>query len=179
MPHILVKAHVQHFVGFVQHNGRHLRKIQRMVAVVVHQAAGGGNHDLAAGFQLFLLLFQPGTAVHAHHADLRQELRQVSQILCNLLCQLTRGAEHNGLGRTCRETSGLLQNGNAERNGFAGAGGGLGNHIMPGQHQGNGLLLDFGHLGISHCLCCPDDLRPHGGRKFSEVHKLVYTFRVS
>ena len=23
-----------------------------------------------------------GTAVHAHHADLRQELRQVSQILC-------------------------------------------------------------------------------------------------
>ena len=149
-----------------------------MVAVVVHQAAGGGNHDLAAGFQLFLLLFQPGTAVHAHHADLRQELRQVSQILCNLLCQLTRGAEHNGLGRTCRETSGLLQNGNAERNGFAGAGGGLGNHIMPGQHQGNGLLLDFGHLGISHCLCCPDDLRPHGGRKFSEVHKLVYTFRV-
>ncbi len=47
---------------------RHMGKIHGMVAVMVHQAAGGGHHDLAARFQLALLLVQPGTAVHADHA---------------------------------------------------------------------------------------------------------------
>ena len=44
------------------------RNVDGVVAIVVHQAAGGGDHDLAARFQLALLLFQPGAAVDADDA---------------------------------------------------------------------------------------------------------------
>ena len=53
---ILVEAHVQHLVGLVQHDGLHVGNIDGVVAIVVHQAAGGGDYDLAARFQLALLL---------------------------------------------------------------------------------------------------------------------------
>ena len=59
---------------------------------MVHQAAGGGNHDLAARLQLALLLVQSGTAVDADNFDVGQKLRQILQILRDLLCQLTRRA---------------------------------------------------------------------------------------
>ena len=41
--------------------------------------------------ELALLLVQPGAAVYADDLDVRQELRQVLQVLGDLLGQLTRG----------------------------------------------------------------------------------------
>ena len=63
-----------------------------MMAVMVHQAARGGHHDLAARLQLALLLVQSGAAVDADNFDVGQKLRQILQILRDLLCQLTRRA---------------------------------------------------------------------------------------
>lgn len=48
MPHILIKAHVQHLIGLVQHHLGHMGQIDAVVLIVVHQAARGGHHDLAA-----------------------------------------------------------------------------------------------------------------------------------
>ena len=63
-----------------------------MVAVVVHQAARRGNDDLAAGFELALLLVHARAAIDADDFDVRQKLRQILQILGDLLGQLPRGA---------------------------------------------------------------------------------------
>ena len=63
---VLVKAHVQHLVGLVQHDGLDVGDIDGVVAVVVHQAARRGNDDLAAGFELALLL------VHARRRHRRR-----------------------------------------------------------------------------------------------------------
>ena len=89
---VLVEAHVQHLVGLVQHNGLDVGHINGVVAVVIHQAARRGNNDLAALFELTLLLVHARAAVDADDFDGRQKLRQVLQVLGDLLGQLTRGA---------------------------------------------------------------------------------------
>ena len=89
---VLVKAHVQHLVGLVQHDGFDVGDINGVVAVVVHQAARRGNDDLAAGFELSLLLIHARAAIDADDFDVRQKLRQILQILGDLLGQLPRGA---------------------------------------------------------------------------------------
>ena len=89
---VLVKAHVQHLVGLVQHDGFDVGDINGVVAVVVHQAARRGNDDLAAGFELALLLVHARAAIDADDFDVRQKLRQILQVLGDLLGQLPRGA---------------------------------------------------------------------------------------
>ena len=153
--------------------------IDGVVAIVVHQAAGGGDYDLAARFQLALLLVQPGAAVYADDLDVRQELRQVLQVLGDLLGQLAGGAQDDSLGLQAGGVH-LGQDGDAERHGFAGAGGGLGNHIVAVQHQRDGLLLDLGHFGKAHGLRSLQDLGRNAG-KFRKLHvctafRLFYTY---
>ena len=88
---VLVEAHVQHLVGLIQHDGLDVGHINGVVAVVIHQAARRGNNDLAALFELTLLLVHARAAVDADDFDGRQKLRQVLQVLGDLLGQLTRG----------------------------------------------------------------------------------------
>jgi len=44
------EAHVEHAVGFVQHEDFDFRKIHRALLVQVKQAAGGGDEDVDAFF---------------------------------------------------------------------------------------------------------------------------------
>ena len=46
--HVPDEAHVQHPVGLVQHHRLHLVQADGAALHVVHQAAGGGHHDLGA-----------------------------------------------------------------------------------------------------------------------------------
>ena len=168
MAHVLVKAHVEHLVRLVQHDGLDSREVHRLVAVVVHQAAGRGDHDLAARLELALLLVHACAAVDADDAHAGQKLREVFKVARDLLRKLARGGEDHGPRLARRDIGDLFQNRDTEGHRLAGAGGGLGDHIVPGQHQRDGLLLDLGHLGIAHGLGRPDDLRPDG--KFVKLH---------
>ena len=47
---------------------------------------------------------------------------------------------------------GPLHQGDAEGAGLAGAGGGLGDNLPAGEHDGDGLFLDLRHLGKAHIL---------------------------
>ncbi len=169
--HILVKAHVQHLVGFIQHHGLHVGHIDGLVAVVVHQAARGGHHHLTARFQLALLLVHARAAINADDLDAGQKLGQVLQVLGNLLGQFPGRAQHHGLGFLPGRVH-LGQDGNAEGHGLAGAGGGLGNHVMAGHHQGDGLFLNLGHLGKTHGLGGAYDLGRHVG-KLGKLHRIL------
>ena len=97
MPHILIEAHVQHFVGLVQHDLGHMGDINGMVLVVVHQTARRCHHDLAALGKALCLLFHVGTAVHAGHLHFGHEIGQLFQLLRDLLGQLPGGGHDHGL----------------------------------------------------------------------------------
>ena len=97
MPHILIKAHVQHLIGLVQHHLGHMGQIDAVVLIVVHQAARGGHHDLAALGQTPGLLFHVGTAVHAGHLHFGHKIGQLFQLLRDLLGQLPGGGHDHGL----------------------------------------------------------------------------------
>ena len=88
MAHILIKAHVQHLVGLVQHDLGHMGDIDAVVLVVIHQPPRGGYHDLAALRQTLCLLFHIGAAVHAGHLHLGHKVGEVSQLLGDLLSKL-------------------------------------------------------------------------------------------
>ena len=101
------------------------------------------------------------------------------QVLGNLLGQLAGGAQDDSLGLQAGGVH-LGQDGDAECHGFAGAGGGLGNHIVAVQHQRDGLLLDLGHFGKAHGLRSLQDLGRNAG-KFRKLHvctafRLFYTY---
>ena len=151
VPHVLVEAHVQHLVGLIQHDLGDMGDVDGVVLVVVHQAARGGHHDLAAFGQALCLLFHVGTAVDTGHLHLRHEIGQIAQFLGDLLGQLPGGGHDDGLGVLVFRLD-VLRHRDAEGTGLAGAGGGLGDHVMPGQHDGDGLFLDLGHFGKAHAL---------------------------
>ena len=145
--HVPDEAHVQHPVGLVQHHGLDLVQTDGAALHVVHQAAGGGHHDLGALFQRVDLLVNGRAAVQAHRAHTLLELAQIAQLVLNLNGQLAGGSQHQsqnigGFGVD------VLHHGNAEGIGLAGAGGRLGNNVLPLQKirdratlYGGGLLI--------------------------------------
>ena len=160
LAHILVKAHVQHFVRLVQHDVLHRAHVDGAVLHVVHQAARGGHHDLAAPLELVDLLLHVGAAVHAGNAHLGQKVAQVLQVLGDLLRQFPGGRQDHRLGRLAAAVH-PLNDGDAESAGLAGAGGRLGDHVLPRQHHRNGLFLHLGHVGKAHALHRLQNFRAH------------------
>ena len=151
LPHVLVKAHVQHLVGLVQHDLGHMAQVDAAVPVVVHQAAGGGHHDLAALGQAAGLLVHIGAAVYAGHLDRRHKVGQVLHVPGDLLGQLPGGRQDDGL-RVRLVRLDVLGHRDAEGAGLAGAGGGLGDHVPARHHQRDHLFLDLGHFVKAHPL---------------------------
>ena len=151
MPHVLVKAHVQHLVGLVQNDLGHMAQVDAAVLVVVHQAAGGGHHDLAALGQAAGLLVHIGAAVHAGHLDRRHKVRQVLHVAGDLLGQLPGGGQDHRLGHPFFRPD-VLGHRDAEGAGLAGAGGGLGDHVPAFHHQRDHFFLDLGHFFKAHPL---------------------------
>ena len=149
--HILIKAHVQHFVGFVQHDLGHMGDIDAVVLVVIHQAARGGYHDLAALGQTLCLFFHVGTSIHTGHLHLRHKVGEVGQLLSDLLGKLPGGCHDDGL-RVFVFRLDMLHHRDAKGTGLTGAGGCLGDDIMPCQHEGDGLFLNLGHFGKAHAF---------------------------
>ena len=85
-PHILAKAHVQHFVGFVSTMVVTCERSQRMVAVVVHQAAGVATTIPSSRLSsCFCWLFQPGTAAMPHTTRISGRTARVRRI-CAISC---------------------------------------------------------------------------------------------
>ena len=109
---ILAKAHVEHFVGLVEHDRRKARKVERAALQMVAQPPRRADDDGRAGLKRTAL----GARVHAADAggDPRPGLRvKPAQLLRDLERQLAgrgddeaeRGAERRGLFRRRRGVS--------------------------------------------------------------------------
>ena len=123
---VLMKAHVEHFVGFIEDDRLQRRQVQRTALEMVAQATGGADDDMAAAVQR--LTFDLG--VHAADAgdDARAGLGiEPLQFVGDLQCQFAGGSNDQGHRRAeLREFLGLAEQGRRKRqtegDGLAGSG---------------------------------------------------------
>ena len=149
------EAHVQHAVGFVQHQDRDLAQVHRLLAREVQQAPGRGHQDLDALPQLLDLGVDVDAAVDA--VGLEGDVLSVGlHALVDLDGQLPRGREDEAAHRVQRGREALarhrgeaLEQRQREAGGLAGARLGGAEQVAAGKHHGNGLLLDGGGFGVT------------------------------
>ena len=145
---LLLKAQVQQPVGLVQHQGLHRRQLEGVVVDQVQQASGRGHHQVGAAAQTHHLRVDRHAA--KHHRDLeRYRLMpcQLARHLADLHREFTRWHQYQSPGPPLPAGSGRwrlcqrLQHRQAKSHRLARAGFGRGQHVAPGQHQGNRLGL--------------------------------------
>ena len=152
---VMDEAHVQHAVGFVEHQDLHLAQVQRALAGVVQQAAGGGHQDVDAAAQFFNLRAHADTAEHHHGGEF-----EVFAVEANAFLDLggefaRRGHDQGAHGIDAALVfqgwlgGQALQHGQHEGRGFAGAGLGAAEQVAACQHGRNRLGLDRGGNGIA------------------------------
>ena len=146
---VVDEAHVEHAVGFVEHQDLDLGQVEVAQARVVEQAARRGHEDVHAVAQLVDLGLHAHAAEHDHALELGQVLAVGLHAFFDLGGEFARGGQHEGAdGRAAalveRALAGLeaVQHGQREASGLAGAGLRAGQQVAALQHGGNGLRLD-------------------------------------
>ena len=155
------EAHVEHAVGFVEHQHLDLRQVDRLLLDVVEQPARRGDDDLDAAAQLGLLRADVDAAIDAHRAQ-RQVLAVGLDRLEHLHRELARGREDQrarlvagGRGAGVGVARDAVQQRQREAGGLAGARLGAAHDVLAGDDDRDGLALDgrgFGVAGIGDGL---------------------------
>ncbi len=142
------EAHVEHAIGFVQHQHRYLVEHHRLVLHMVEQAAGRRHQDLHAAPQLGDLRVHVHAAVD-HGAAKRHMFSVVAEAFRHLDRELARRREHerpHRVARGRRRGAGVgrqpLQDRQREGGGLAGAGLRARHEVAPREHHRDRLLLD-------------------------------------
>ena len=145
---VVDEAHVEHAVGFVEHEDLDVLEVQRALLVVVEQAAGRGHQDVDALAQAVDLRLHADAAEH-HHAGQRQVFAVGAHALFHLRGEFARGRQDEGADgdAAARVAHGLgqrqaLQHRQREAGGLAGAGLRAAHQVAALQDDGNGLRLD-------------------------------------
>ena len=144
---VVDEAHVEHAVGFVEHEELDLSELQAVALHEIEQAAGRGHHDFDA------LHDGADLASHRHAAD-RQRRGQADvaaigvEAVEDLSRQFARRAQHQhaaGLGlRLDAVLQDAMQDRKRKGRGLAGAGLRNADDVTAGEREGNGLGLDRG-----------------------------------
>ena len=149
---VVDEAHVEHAIGFIEHQHLHLGEIHAALLREVEQPAGRRHQDVAAAAQGGDLRIDAHAAEHLVGAQLHV-LAVVARALGHLRGELAGRRQHQ---RTRRAAGAVrliggeaLQNGQHETGGFAGAGLGAGEHIAAGKHGGNRLQLNGGRRVVA------------------------------
>ena len=150
---ILEKAHIQHPVGFVQHHRLNLIQKDGFPVVVIHQATRCCHHNLGLSLQLLDLSADSGAAIEHRHTDSLIKSQQSPKLVTNLDSKLPGGSQNQPLNAVAFRVN-MLNHGYSESEGLTGAGGRLGNHILPLQEMGNGLRLNGGGVAVTFLLQC-------------------------
>ncbi|MNI37087.1 hypothetical protein D3C73_911600 [compost metagenome] len=143
------EAHVQHAVGFVQHQHFNAGQVDAATLQVVDQAARAGHQQVHAATQDVELVAHADAAVDAGAGD-AQVLAVAAQAVMHLggqfagRCQDQRARLARAGAHFLRSGAQVLQQRQAERGGLAGAGLCAGQQVTTGQHQRDRLLLDRG-----------------------------------
>ena len=98
-----METHVEHAIGFVEHQRVQGLEIQAATLQMVHDAARRTHHDVGAVFQAGQLGAHGGAAAQGQHLGVVFSAGQAAHFLRHLVSQFARGAQHQGLhGKTAR-----------------------------------------------------------------------------
>ena len=144
------EAHVQHAVGFVDHQRLHAREHQLAALDVVKQAARRGDQHIDAAVDLLVLVAEGDAADQERHGEL-VILAVFLEIVRHLSGQFARRlknerARHAGLGAALGQA---LDHRQGEGGSLAGARLGNAKHVAVSKRLGDGLRLDGRGLGIA------------------------------
>ncbi len=150
---IVAKAHVEHFVGLVEHGELQRRQVEHAAFEMIAQAARGADDDMRAGIE------RAAFARRVHAADASGDAQihprnQPGQLQADLQGQLAGRRDHQRQRRARRRQRGIVgqqlhPDGKAESHGLARAGA-RGNHQVAAQRFGlNDRRLDGGRLAIA------------------------------
>ncbi|KAG0773733.1 hypothetical protein G6F22_014624 [Rhizopus arrhizus] len=142
---VVIEAHVDHAVGFVQHQRGQAGQVQAAARQVVLDAAGRADDQVGAARQRFGLGAGGGAAAQGQDLDVGNQARQPAQFLRDLIGQFTGGTDQQRLGRQAARVQ-LLQHAQAERRGLAAARLGLRDDVAAFQDERQALRLDGRHL---------------------------------
>ncbi|VVE50525.1 hypothetical protein PCE31107_04673 [Pandoraea cepalis] len=149
------EAHVEHAVGFVQHENLDAREIDRLLLHVIEQTARGRDENVHAARQLFDLRHHRHAAEHGHGRE-RQVLAVLRDAFLDLGGQLARGRQHErahgalAVGRRRARTRGEhLQDRQREACRLAGPGLGTGEEIAALQDGRNRLQLNGSRVRVA------------------------------
>ena len=149
------EAHVEHAVGFVEHEDLHLAQVHGLLAHEVEQAPRRGDEDVDALAHLGDLRVDVDAAVD--HEGLERDVLAVGlDALVDLDREFARRREDEAAHRVQRGREALardrgeaLQQGQGEAGRLAGARLGGAEQVAPGKDDGNGLRLDGGGFGVA------------------------------
>ncbi|MNS53917.1 hypothetical protein D3C72_866900 [compost metagenome] len=168
---VFAKAHVQHAIRFVQHQGLQAGEFQGALLQVLENAARSADGDVGTEAQGGRLRCGRGAATQGHQLDVRQGAGQTTDLLGHLIRQLAGRTEHQGLYVDTVDVEAGEQ-AEGEGGGLAAAGFCLGNQVFAFEYQRQALSLDRGHLQIAQA---GEVLLQGGGEieaaKFAVVHK--------
>ena len=172
--HVRPEAHVEHAVGFVEHEDLYVGEIDVAPLLQVEQATGGGHQEVDAPAQLLDLGLVAHAAVHGGDA-LAGVLRAVAGHVFDLAGQLAGGGDHRVPMRAA--SAHQLQSGQDEGGRLAGAGLGAAEDVTAGQGERDGLFLDGGRFGVAEAF---DSLEQAWFQaKVGETHVVVAPCRAS
>ncbi|CCJ88038.1 hypothetical protein BN133_4415 [Cronobacter dublinensis 582] len=131
---VVNKAHVEHAVGFVEHQHFDLVEFHRVLVFKIQQTARGGDKHIHAAAQFHHLRVDAHAAKYHQRADI-EIFAVFAHVLAHLGCQFARRGQdqraHRATALRVRLTGGqALQQRQREACGFAGAGLGTGHQIF-------------------------------------------------
>ena len=146
--HVMNEAHIEHSIGFVQHQHLHLAQIQNALLHQVQQATRCSHQNVNAFFY-FADLGVHADATEYHGGGQLQKFAVGLYRLFHLCGQLAGGGEHQRADARAAEFVGgatghrqFMQHRQYKGGRFASAGLGAAQQVMPGQHHRNGFSLD-------------------------------------
>ncbi len=172
---VVMEAHVQHAVGFVQHQDGQGVERQIPALQVVQDAPRRAHHDVRAMLQRGALAAQRHAAAQRDQLDVVLGPRQAADLGAHLVRQLARGAQHHGLHREAPRIQ-PLQQGQPEGHRLAAAGAGLRDQVLARQCRRQALGLDRRHLQVTQLaqVVQRGGLQPEAGEVLRDVaHTLV------
>ena len=145
------EAHVEHPVGFIEHEVLEPGQLRVRLAEVIEQAAGCRDDDVHAAPEGMLLRTHADTTEHGSTGD-RRVHGEVLQVLVDLRRELARRREHERARDTTGTIDELVHDREDERRGLAAAGHGAGKDVPAFERRRDRCFLDRGGAGETEFL---------------------------
>ena len=147
----IAKAHIEHAVRFVHHQGLQRVKGDRSLLQMIEQTARGGDDNMRGMLQGISLGAKGLPAAEHQNLDVRQAARQAAQLAGDLIGQLAGRAQHQRLGLEARRID-MLQQTQPKCGRFSAAGFCLHAHIFPREDRRQGGGLNRGHRQMTQLV---------------------------